>query len=441
MTAPRQKGVLVILDGLGDRPNPSLDGKTPLEAAATGVLDELAATGQSGLVDPLAPGIPVDTATGTGLLLGAPPHSLDGLSRGPVEAAGVGLEVAPGDVALRCNFATAERADRGFRILDRRAGRIRRGTEELARALEGMELGDGVRGTVRAATQHRAVLRLSGPGLSAAISDTDPGVVPLPAAVLRSKARQRGDARASRTAGAVNVFVEQAFAILADHPVNRQRSAEGLPLANAVITRGAGLATTSRSFVEELGLAATVVAGESTVLGLAGLLAMGAISDPRFTGLPDTDLEAKVGATLEALEAHDVVFLHIKGADICSHDQDPLGKRDFLHRVDDALAPLLALEIVLGVTGDHSSDCSTGSHSGDPVPAILRAPGGRIDGVLRFGETEAGNGGLGRFSATAFLMSFLDAMGAVGEWRRRVATHNPPDGTGTGHLADLGELA
>ncbi len=74
--APRYKGILVILDGLGDRPSPPLDGKTPLEAASTDVLAELTAAGLSGLVDPLAPGIPVDTATGTGLLLGAPPHSL-----------------------------------------------------------------------------------------------------------------------------------------------------------------------------------------------------------------------------------------------------------------------------------------------------------------------------------------------------------------------------
>lgn len=415
--APRSKGVLVILDGLGDRPSPSLGGKTPLEAAATGVLDDLAAAGQSGLVDPLAPGIPVDTATGTGLLLGAPPHSLDGLSRGPVEAAGVGLEIAPGDVALRCNFATVERTDGGLQILDRRAGRIRTATDELAAALMDMKLGDGVTGTLRAATQHRAVLRLSGPGLSAAISDTDPGVVPLPAAIRRSKARQRGDARAARTAAAVNRFVEQAFETLRDHPVNRRRSSAGQPPANALITRGAGLATTSRSVVEELGLSATVVAGESTVLGLAGLLSMEAISDPRFTGLPDTDLDAKVGAALDALETHDLVFLHVKGADICSHDRDPTGKRDFLQRVDEALRPLLDLEIVIGVTGDHSSDCATGSHSGDPVPAILRAPGGRADYVTEFGEAAAGTGGLGRLTSSEFLMSLLDVMGAVPEWR------------------------
>ncbi len=413
----RHKGILVILDGLGDRPIAHMAGQTPLEAASSPTLDGLARDGLGGLVDPLSPGIPVDTATGTGLLLGAPPHSIEGLSRGPVEAMGVGLEIAPGDIALRCNFATVIANDGRLQILDRRAGRIRTSTDELASALEGMDLGDGIVATLRPATQHRAVLRLSGQGLSSAIGDTDPGVVPLPALIQRSKARHRGDPRASRTAWAVNTFVEEAFERLREHPVNLRRRAEGKPEANAVITRGAGIATTVRSTVEQLGVSAAVIAGESTVLGLAGLLQMTVLSDPRFTGLPDSDVHAKVEAALAALEEHDLVFLHIKGTDTCSHDQNPEGKRDFIEIVDKALGPLLNRGLVLGVTGDHSSDCSTGSHSGDPVPALLYTPGGRVDTVERFGETACGQGALGRLTSTAYLMSLLDAMGAVQEWR------------------------
>jgi len=413
----RHKGVLVILDGLGDRPIPALGGRTPLEAAATATLDRLAKDGLCGLVDPLSPGVPVDTATGTGLLLGAPPEAIAGLSRGPVEAMGVGLEIAPGDVALRCNFASVVRVEGGLQIVDRRAGRIRTSTDALADALEGVDLGGGIVATLKPATQHRAVLRLSGQGLSAAIGDTDPGVVPLPAMVLRSKARHRGDPRASRTARAVNTFVEEAFDRLREHPVNRQRKAEGKPEANAVITRGAGPPTTARSIVEQLGLSAAVVAGESTVLGLAGLFEMTGVSDPRFTGLPDSDVPAKVDASIQALEDHDLVFLHIKGTDTCSHDLNPEGKRDFIEVIDRAIAPLLERGLVVGVTGDHSSDCSTGSHSGDPVPALLHTPGGRVDAVERFGESDCARGALGRLTSTDYLMSFLDAMGAVLEWR------------------------
>lgn len=414
---PARKGLLVILDGLGDRPIASLGGRTPLEAARTPNLDRLAAAGLTGLVDPLTPGVPVDTATGTGLLLGASPRSIASLARGPVEAAGVGLEIAPGDLALRCNFATLDRVDGHLVIRDRRAGRIRHGTDELASELEDVDLGGGILATLRPATQHRAVLRLSGPGLSAAISDTDPGVVDGPPRVLRSKARHRDDPRAARTAAAVNRFVEEAHARLAAHDINRDRVRRGRPPANGVITRGAGLATTSRSVIEQLGLKATVVAGESTVLGLAALLEMESITDGAFTGLPDTDVGAKIAAGLDALGRSDVAFVHIKAPDICSHDHDPEGKRDFLERLDGHLAPLIGADVAIGVTGDHSSDSTTGSHSGDPVPAILRGPGARRDGTESFGETPCMTGGLGRLTSSDYVMAFLDTMGAVPEWR------------------------
>jgi 2,3-bisphosphoglycerate-independent phosphoglycerate mutase len=422
---PRLKGVLVILDGLGDRPVERLGDRTPLEAATTIHLDRLVETGQCGLVDPLSPGIPVDTAAGTGLLLGASPHAVASLSRGPVEAAGVGLEIAPGDLALRCNFATVEREDGRLLVLDRRAGRIRSATDELSAVLQDVELGDGITATLMPATQHRAVLRLSGQGLSAEISDTDPGIVPLPAAVLKSKAQHRGDPRSAKSAAAVNRFVEEAHRRLDEHPVNRDRADRGLPPANGVITRGAGLATTGLSVIEQLGLTATVVAGESTVIGLAALLGLRSVTDPRFTGLTDTDVAAKIESGLAALEDADIAVVHIKGPDICSHDLDPEGKRAFLEVVDGALQPLLDRGFVIGVTGDHSSDSTTGSHSGDPVPAILNAPGGRRDSTTVFGERACMTGGLGRLTSSTFVMSFLDAMGAVPEWRAGSPAYGP----------------
>jgi 2,3-bisphosphoglycerate-independent phosphoglycerate mutase len=329
----------------------------------------------------------------------------------------VGLEIASGDLALRCNFATVESREGRLVIRDRRAGRIRSATHELSEVLQDVDLGDGITATLMPATQHRAVLRLSGQGLSAEISDTDPGIVQLPAPILRSKAQHRGDPRSARSAAAVNRFVAEAHRRLDGHAVNRERVERGLPPANGVITRGAGLAATGRSVIEQLGLSATVVAGESTVIGLAALLGLDSITDARFTGLPDTDVPAKIEAGLAALADSDVAFVHIKGPDICSHDLDPEGKRRFLEVVDRALLPLLDRGLVIGVTGDHSSDSMTGNHSGDPVPTILNVPGGRRDSVAGFGESGCMTGGLGRLTSSTFIMAFLDAMGAVPEWR------------------------
>jgi 2,3-bisphosphoglycerate-independent phosphoglycerate mutase len=415
----RRKGLLVILDGLGDRPNPQLAGLTPLEAAQTPHLDELVRSGLCGLMDPLFQGVPVGTHTGTAVLLGLARADVMHLTRGPVEAAGIGLSVAPGDVLIRCNFATLEPLrEGGWRIVDRRAGRIGERTAELAAALDALDLGvTGVSATLRPATQHRAVLRLSGAGLSPAIGDTDPGSHQGQAGVLQSLPINPSDAAATFTAEVLNRFTHLAYTRLRDHRVNRQRLEQGLLPANGVICRGAGVATEYRSLVQRLGLSAAVVAGESTVIGLAKLLGYTTLVLPGFTSLPDTDLQAKVAAAQAALRRHDLVFLHIKGPDICSHDRDPVAKRDLLERVDAALAPFLDQDLVIGVTGDHSTDSHTGRHTGDPVPALLCAPLGRRDGCRVFAEGACMTGGLGRLSGSGFFTSLLDAMNLLPNYK------------------------
>lgn len=410
---PDRKTVIVILDGLGDVPHAAFEGQTPLEAAATPNLDRLVSEGSCGLVDPLRPGVPVDTQTGTGVLLGLAADDIASLSRGPVDAAGMGLTLAHGDVALRCNFATLSREDGALRILDRRAGRITRGTGKLAKAINQITLPHGIKAKLVPGVQHRGALRLSGPGLSPDVSDTDPGTRS-PDRVLPSHARRANDAGGVRTAEALNVLLEQAAETLDDHPVNQERRAQGLPPANGILTRGAGAGRRIRNLLLHLRLRAAVVAGDRTILGLASLSGFTRVTDPAFTCLADTDIKAKARAALDALADHDVVYLHVKATDVLSHDQDPDGKRAFLERVDTDLAPLFAREdIVIGVAADHSTSSITGRHTGDPVPALVCSPTGRRDLCTRFNETMSIGGGLGRISAPSFLRTVLDAAGAV----------------------------
>lgn len=412
----RLKGLVIILDGAGDRPAPGLGGATPLEAARTPVLDRLAGEGICGLVDPLYPGVPVGTQTGTGVLLGIAPGVVVRLHRGPVEAVGAGLHLDPGDVAIRCNFATLRPNGRSFAIEDRRAGRIREGTDELARALDGTVL-DGIQATLRPASQHRAVLRLSGDGVSAAVTDTDPGAGHPEGMVLDSVAQDATDSHAVRTAAVVNAYLRRAHEVLRDHPVNRAREALGEPPANGIITRGAGRREVLTGIVRHMGLRAALVGGELSVLGLAAMLGFTVRGEPAFTGLPDTDLEGKAAVAGALLEDHDLVFLHLKGADICGHDLDAVGKMRFLERVDAALEPLPRDGLVIGVSSDHSTDSRTGRHSGDPVPSLLHSRHGRRDACTSFGETSCAVGGLGRISGTAFLTSVLDAMNVIDNFR------------------------
>jgi 2,3-bisphosphoglycerate-independent phosphoglycerate mutase len=410
----QRRGLLIILDGLGDQPVSALGGRTPLEAASTPNLDQLVARGRCGLVDPGIPGLPASTHSGIGTLLGVDPGDMRRLARGPVEAAGIGLTMGDGDVAMRCNFATLERSGGVLRVLDRRAGRIESDTQAFASLLQNVVLGDDVSASLYPATQHRAVLCLSGPGLSGAISDTDPGErTKLPAPVAVSQPRQCDDEAALRTAEALNRFVSEAFERLDAHPLNQARRASHRLPANGIISRQAGTSTNVASLLQRTGVNTAIVAGECTLIGMARLLHHTVFTDPRFNSLPDTDLRAKVGAVRTALASHDLVVLHIKGTDICSHDKDPEAKRLLLERIDAAIAPLLGEDLVIAVTGDHSTDSNTGVHIDNPVPSLLFTDGGQADGCVVFGESQSAHGGLGRISGTTFLSSLLQAMGCT----------------------------
>jgi 2,3-bisphosphoglycerate-independent phosphoglycerate mutase len=413
----QRNGLIIILDGLGDRPIPDLDGATPLEAAHTPNMDELVSRGRCGLVDPLYPGVPVSTHTGAGVLFGINTRDAFLLPRGPVEAAGTGLPIMPGDIALRCNFATLKAGTDGLEVIDRRAGRIHTDTDELAEALQDITLEDGFSASVRPATGHRAVMRLSGPGPLPVVSDTDPGSGALPARVLTCHTLDTDNPLGEQTANAINTFIRHAHARLNEHPVNRKRVQQGLLPANGIITRGAGCISKIHNIIHHIGLSTALVAGERTITGLAQLSNFAVISRPEFTSMADTSLESKVSATLMALQDHDLVYLHVKAPDIFSHDRDPEGKKAFLEKVDAALAPLLQQDIVIGLSADHSTDSNTGRHCGDPVPSLVCAPNGRRDQCHEFGETQCITGGLGRITARALLLTVLDEMGRMHNYR------------------------
>ncbi len=398
------KGLMIIIDGLGDRPNPELGNMTPLEAASTPWMDKFLTRGICGLVDTLSAGFPVCTHSGTASLMGMDNKSQQLLDRGPVEAAGVGITPDAGDILIRANFATV--AADAYSIIDRRAGRISEGTEALAESLKNIKLSDGVTGSLYAATQHRAVIRLQGKKLSPDISNTDPCRMYSGAKRLVSQAYNQKNKKAVKTARALNNFIEYAYTILGQHPINQSRE---LP-ANILLTRGAGVAPDPLNLINTLGLKASVISGDKTLHGLARMCGFNVIYETGFTAGNDTDLDKKITATNQALRSNDLVFLHIKATDIFSHSKDPKGKQTFIEKIDKALASLSIDEQVIGVVADHSTSCISGEHCGDPVPALLFGPSSRVDKVMHFSEIDCMQGGLGRIKGSSFLHSMLDQM-------------------------------
>lgn len=412
--------LLLFIDGLGDRPVRALSGRTPLEAARLPTFDRLAREGRLGLGDAVEPGTVPDTAAGSLALFGQSPRAI---RRGPVEALGAGIELAPGDVALRGNFATL---DAEGRIVDRRAGRIREDTEELAAALDGMPLSPGgsSRGAgewadytvrVRMGTEHRLAVVLKGGGLSPAIAGSDPGDGAPPGPPLTPRAIDPAETEAVHTARLLAAFEERARQVLDRHPVNRRRRERGLPAANAVLTRGAGrIHRLLRLEAGGVPLRIACISGDRTVLGLASWLGAETRTAPGMTANLDTDLELKFREAAEALRSKHLVVVHLKGADIAAHDCRPDQKVAFLEAVDRRLAELLdewgertsaeeARPLQVAVASDHATLSESGQHSADPVPVLIWGDGIEADDAGRFTEREAAEGGLGRFPLQGLL--------------------------------------
>ena len=397
------------MDGLGDRPIPEFDGKTPLEFAHTPNMDKFASLGMNGLLHVIAPGVTPGSDTAHLALFGVDPYEYY-TGRGPFEAAGIGLEVKEGDIAFRTNFATI---DESGLIKNRRAGRIKAGTEELAEMLSGMEI-DGIQIILKAGTEHRAALILRGEDLSDKVSENDPhieGKEPLEFKPLDNSNESQ------KTARVLTTFVVKAATLLSNAELNKNRIKKGLLPANYLLIRGAGKVPKVPNFEEEYSLETACIAGGGLYKGVGRMLGMHILEDPRMTGGTSTDLNFKFKLAYESLQTYDFVFVHVKGTDNYSHDGKPKEKKDLIEKIDKELSQFLPEnfkdDLVVMITGDHSSPCSFKDHSADPVPIIIYSPDCRKDDVKKFGESYAAKGNLGHLLGKDIINIALNEMRLV----------------------------
>jgi 2,3-bisphosphoglycerate-independent phosphoglycerate mutase len=401
------KAVLLIADGLGDRPIAELGNNTPLEAANKPNLDKLATESVCGLMDPIAAGVRAGSDTAHLAILGYDPYKYY-TGRGPYEAAGIGMDVRKGDVAFRCNFSTV---DDNMVVTDRRAGRIEIGTDQLAAAVNGLNF-DGIEAIFKESVAHRGALILRAPGLSAEITDTDPHHEG--AKVLACEACDPNDAAAAKTAKAVNAFVRKSYEILKDHPVNKERITQGLNPANIILPRGAGLGPHLESFECEHNLKAACVAETGLINGVARYVGMKIIETPGATGGADSNVMNMAEEIVKCLETYDFVLCNVKGADVGGHDGNPQVKIDMIAKLDQMVKYLMAkatADQYIVLTADHSTPCALKDHSGDPVPIAFWGPGVRTDSVTHYDERSVVAGGVHRIRGIDVMKVITQLMG------------------------------
>ena len=400
--------IMIIGDGMADRPLKEFNHQTPLEVAETKNMDGLSSKGISGLLDPIAPGIAPGSDAANLSILGYDPCE-SCMGRGAFEAAGAGLELKPRDVAFRCDFATV---NEDFIIVDERAGRIREGALELAGALQELRLKENsdIEVIFRHTLDFRGVLILRGDQISPNVA------AETPKAGCKAGSFRPLDAsiEAKRTWNALDEFFKISHELLEDHPVNKKRRSEGKPPANAVIPWGAGKPPRIKLFYEKYKLKAACIAAVSLIKGIARLSGISVIDVPGATGYIDTDTLAKADAALRAIKTHDLVFLHVEGPDEASHDGNVEGKISIIEKIDSMVGRIIDNvdldEVSVVLLADHVTSIRHRKHTGDPVPITIASTEVVRDGVQRYNEREACRGGLGRIQGRHVMPLILNLM-------------------------------
>lgn len=423
----RARIVYVILDGVGDRPIPELDGRTPLQSARTPNLDRLAEAGRQGTVTTVGEGIAPESDVAVIAILGYDPM-VHHAGRGPLEALGAGLEFSGGDLALRGNFATG---GEGQSIVDRRVGRNLSSEEaaELAKAVTAqVELESAPASVMVAATiGHRCavVFHPTEGRLSAQVSNTDPayariGGMGVAKATFKDEVEEcvtLDDSPEARGAAAVvNEFTRKARTILEAHPVNERRRAEGRLPANLILLRDGGDHLPEIPTVDErFGINMGCFVEMPVERGIARFLGMGVVEVAQPAGASRAQTyQAWAQRAAEVLPDYDGLYIHIKGPDEPGHDGDFATKQRVIEEIDEHFfGPLLAATdpgaTLIAVTADHATPCEVRGHSADPVPLLVSGGRTRPDGAGRYCEASAARGSLGHMRGVDIMPLLVEA--------------------------------
>jgi 2,3-bisphosphoglycerate-independent phosphoglycerate mutase len=364
------KYIILIGDGMADRPIEELGGKTPLEAAETVNMDLVARSGRLGLFRTVPRGFPPGSDVANLSILGYDPQKYY-TGRAPLEAASMGVKLAKEDTAFRCNLVTLARRKGALVMDDYSAGHI--STEEAREIILTLEsaLGkEGVRFYPGKSYRHLMVMTDGAHGIGGLnltpphdISDKEIS------AYLPSGGGEGGDK--------LKDLMERSREILKDHPVNRARRGSGKKTADSMWLWGEGRAPRLPTYRERFAIDGAIISAVDLMNGIGVYAGFEVITVPGVTGYIDTDYNAKADYAIKALEVKDLVCVHVEAPDEASH-QGSL--EDKLRAIEDfdRLVVGRVLEGVkrfgdmrLLVITDHATPVALKTHTPEPVPFAL----------------------------------------------------------------------
>ena len=400
------KHIIILGDGMADHPLPQLGGRTLLQAAHTPWMDLLARQGRNGRLVTVAPGFHPGSEVANMSVLGYDlPTVYEG--RGPLEAASIGVDLAPGDMAMRCNLVCLE----GDLLKNHSAGHIT--TEEADTLIRFLQerLGDE-RVHFYTGVQYRHLLVIRGGDKR--LDCTPPHDVPLqPWWPLLPTAECP---EAQQTADLLDTLILRSQDLLRDHPLNKQRIAQGKDPANSIWPWSPGYRPQMEPFSARFPQvrSGAVITAVDLIRGIGRYAGLRRIDVPGATGLYDTNYEGKVHAALDALRTDDFVYLHIEASDEAGHEGDIALKRQTIEDLDSrVVGPIYEAvkdwpePVAIAVLPDHPTPCEVRTHTAEPVPFLVWHPGIEPDSVQTFDEMAACDGAYGLLREDGFIREFM----------------------------------
>lgn len=386
------KYFILLGDGMADRPIPELSGQTPLEAAATPYMDQLACKSVCGMVQTVPEGVEPGSGPANMSVMGYDPRVYY-TGRSPLEALSLGIRMRSTDMAFRCNLVSLDGNGDTYEeltMLDYSAGEI--STEEAAALIKSIEetLSEEDLHFFAGKSYRHCMIWDKGPGGTTLTPPHDISGRPIKEFLPKGEGAER-----------ILRLMKESRAVLKNHPVNVRRRERGLHTADSIWLWGQGTRPSMADFTEKYKKRGAVISAVDLLFGLGHCSGLEVIEVEGATGTLDTNFSGKAAAAIRGFERGlDYIYLHVEAPDECGHHGDIEGKVYSIERIDsDILGPVLHyLEHNRETTGeeyrililpDHPTPISIRTHSNDPVPFCLFSSDTPIDGPSSYSERAA----------------------------------------------------